>query len=76
MPPATSCGLPTIPGEVLRHGYQVRTLDDVDRYLHGLKTWLIRSIAERPAGTLEYIRRYQCDVDKLLDARLALMVTL
>lgn len=73
MPPATRVGLPTIPGEVLHTGYLVRTLDDVDRYLDGLKTWLIRSIAERPAWTREYIRRYQCDVDRLLDARGELM---
>jgi hypothetical protein len=73
MPPGTRVRPASIPGEVLRHGYEVRTLDDVDRYLVGLKTWLIRSIDERPAGALEHIRRYVTDVDRLLDARGRLM---
>ena len=70
MPPARTLARPAvIRGQVLRHGYEVATIADVDFYLRGLKSWLIRSIEERPAETPEHIRRYNIDLDLLLDAR-------
>jgi hypothetical protein len=73
MPPArTLARSPQIRGVVLR-AYEVATIADVDFYLRGLKSWLIRSIEERPAETLEHIRRYNADLDLMLDARLTFM---
>lgn len=63
---------PVIRGEVLRL-YQVRTIDDVDYYLRGLKTWLIASIDRSPKHAMDYIERYNVDLDRLLDERLRLM---
>ncbi len=76
MPP----GAPSVPavdpleirGVVLRL-YQVRTIDDVDYYLRGLRTWLAASIERAPEFGLDYVRRYNLDRDRLLDERCRLM---
>lgn len=57
-----------IRGEVLRT-YEVRDVADVDWNLRKLKAWLAEAIEQTPTRTLEHIRKYNADVDKLLDAR-------
>jgi len=63
---------PAIRGVVLRL-YQVRTIDDVDYYLRGLRAWLSESIIKAPEFGMDYVRRYNLDVDRLLDERCRLM---
>ena len=63
---------PVIRGVVLRL-YQVRTIDDVDYYLRGLRTWVIAQTAKAPEFAMDYMERYALDVDTLLDERCRLM---
>ena len=74
MPPARTLARPAvIRGQVLRHGYEVTTIADVDFYLRGLRRWLCAAIDKAPEFEMDYFERYAADVDVLLDARIALM---
>ena len=63
---------PAIRGVVLRL-YQVRTIDDVDYYLRGLRAWLDAAIERAPEFSDDYLHRYDADVQRLLDERCRLM---
>jgi len=63
---------PVIRGVVLRL-YQVRTIDDVDYYLRGLRKWLDAAIERAPEFVADYLHRYDADVQRLLDERCRLM---
>lgn len=73
MPPTTDVRPPRIPGAVLRSGYHVATIDDVDHYLRGLQRWLFAELEARPETGMRSIERYLVDRDRLLDARGRLM---
>jgi len=63
---------PVIRGEVLRL-YQVRTIDDVDYYLRGIRTWVDTATKKAPEFSDDYRHRYRADVERLLDERCRLM---
>lgn len=74
MPPRTVLRPPQIPGLVPRSGtYRVSTLAEIDANLAGLQTWLRAMLDRAPEWGMDYIQRYQHDVDALLDARAGLM---
>jgi hypothetical protein len=72
MPPTTRVRPPLIPGAVLR-SYEVDSIEDVDRYLSGLRKWLAAAIERAPEFGLDYVFRYNTDRDRLLDVRLDFM---
>lgn len=55
-----------------RRVYRLRTQAEVDLALLGLGEWLVEQMGRAPEFAQDYRRRYQADVDMLLDIRAVL----
>lgn len=53
--------------------YPVASIEDVDSHLSDLRRWLVAALDSAPEFSLDYVKRFNTDVNRLLDARLALM---